>query len=162
MPCDPADPDWCLSELRRSELLGSVVDAAYIENAALMVDFGGTLNYTWHDATGQAHAKSSAFLVPIKLGNLPGELSSCAEGGAGLDIYPDPFVLQEQGSGYVVPFPMNAEVAPGQIARWAFQVDAPKSSHHEFQVVLQLADGREVSSRPVRLSYVKPNPPWNY
>lgn len=159
VPCGGA-ADACLAELRQSGLLGSVADAAYIDDDSLMVDFGGRLDYTWQDAGGEAHAKSSLFLVPLKIGNLPGELQTCAEGGGGLEVYPDPFMLQDEGQGYRVPFSANATVAPGEVSRWSFQVDAPMSSLHEFQVVLQLADGREVASRPVLLSYWKPASPW--
>ena len=46
---------------------------------------------------------------------------------------------------------------PGRVARYGLALNAAKASQHKFKVVMQLADGREITSRPINLLYFVPN-----
>ena len=162
--CPSRDFFACAEALKRSGIFGEVAEAIYVStdmsgDAFIGADFVGSLDYVWQDATGASYRKSSPLRLPVRLGSFE-RIMTCAEGGDEIFEYPDPFVLQANAQNYHVPFPMNATVAPGMISRWSFQIDAAMASRHQFQIVLQLADGREVVSRPVDLTYFKMADIW--
>jgi hypothetical protein len=47
-------------------------------------------------------------------------------------------------------------VTPGFTARWRIELQAPETSEHDFRLVLLTADGRQIRSRPVHLTYFIP------
>jgi hypothetical protein len=43
------------------------------------------------------------------------------------------------------------------VASYALSIDAARSSEHALRIVLQLADGREIRSRPISLMFFRPS-----
>ena len=58
---------------------------------------------------------------------------------------------------YRIPVAFKTAVVAGRNARLLLTIDAEKSSIHDFSVVVQLSDGREITSRPISLLYYKPS-----
>lgn len=67
-----------------------------------------------------------------------------------------PFMLKLDAAPYRLPMPIADSVAAGVTARWRLSFDAPESSNHAFELVLELSDGREVKSQTISLNYFKP------
>ena len=55
-----------------------------------------------------------------------------------------------------LPKSWTTKVAGSQAMAIDFALSAAKSSHHVFQIVLRLADGNEVRSPTIDLSYFRP------
>jgi hypothetical protein len=55
-----------------------------------------------------------------------------------------------------LPEDWNGTIGRNELRRFNFSVSAPKSSSHLFQLVLELADGSQVTSPTVDLSYFEP------
>ncbi len=155
-----SDYGSCLEVAKVAGFFGPLRDAVYLDRASVHALFEGSLRYDWPDASGQMQQRVSPLSLAVKVAQFPWQIQTCAEGGESIEIYPNPFVLETSGAQYRRPFPMSANIAAGTISRWTFQVDAAMASRHQFQVILQLADGREIASRLVDLTYFKPADPW--
>lgn len=161
LTCVGLAQDACLEQAKRSGQLGQVAPALYIgTNGGINADFHGTLTYDWVDRTGQTQRKNSPLRARLKVGSF-NAASECGEGSDFASPFPAPFLLPEEAAAYRFPFLLNGFINPGTVANWNFQIDAPKSSRHVFEVVLQLSDGREVRSGTVDLTYFKRADPSN-
>ena len=125
----------------------------------IYVSLNGTLDYNWRDSAGGSQIRSSPYNVLLPLGHIKIE-AECGEGGERDVIAANPVEFRLDQSGYRLPISFQRNVPAGRTSQYAVTVKAAKSSQHAFKVVLQLADGREVSSRPIDLLYYLPSWFW--
>jgi hypothetical protein len=157
LDCPQADLEECLASEKSAGTFGEYAAAVRLFDVFLMLPASGTLSYDWHDAAGVLHQKQSTFQTDVPIGNF-NWITECGEGSDFEEFPGDPFEFRLDQTQYRIGLNIHEDVPGGIAARWRVRLDAPKSSVHDFRVVLQLADGREVASRPVNLLYFKPNP----
>lgn len=166
LDCGTRSASKCLEVLRNSGLYGNLAAAVRIGNAnvvgvtPIQVPVSVRLQYNWREADGSLHSGDRSFELPLKVGQLPYQLNTCAEGGMAEELFPNPFSLDLDRENYQIGFGLTATVPPGAQQNWTFQVDASRASFHDFQVVLILSDGREIASRPVKLEYMLSRSPF--
>lgn len=153
--CASRTPSQCLQEIRATGLFGPLAPRIGLSLSEIFILAAGTLDYTWTDSQGQARARSSPFRVKVPLGYVydPG---ACAEMSMRELIASKPLKFQLDQFNYRLPISFQRNVPVGQTSRFAIVLSAAKSSSHAFSVVLQLADGREISSRPISLLFYVP------
>ncbi len=152
---DPNDERLCLGELRRSGQFGQLADFISLDYMTVTVAVMGTLDYDWTGSDGTVAHKSSPFSVVLPVASVAND-AECGEGGEIVPVMHDPFMLRLDESNYRVAIPFAGDVTPGFTTRWRIELRAPETSEHEFDLVLLLADGRQLGSRPVHLSYFIP------
>jgi hypothetical protein len=157
--CVGGDLAACFEALRSQGAFGALTEAVYPRldlgnESGAFTDFEGRLSYGWTDVDGIQRTETRDFRVTFRLA-LFDDVIGCGEGGTGLTPIPNTLVFALDRGPYRLPFAVAAAVRPGFVQRWQIEVEAPRSSTHEFQIVLQLADGREVRSRPVDLLYFR-------
>jgi hypothetical protein len=145
----------CLREVKATGVFGSLADLVSLDPVGAVVDVLGELEYAWNDNKGARRTASSPFRIKLSLGNLKSELES-GEGGSREIITRTAQRLRLDAANYRIPISYQANVAAGRTSRLVLPIEAEKSSSHDFRIVLQLADGREVSSRPINLLYYRP------
>ncbi len=146
----------CLARLTASGIFGNLTDYVFIQDRKFGVRAVGRVAFNWRDADGRLQNGEAPFDAFIPLGTFysPAE----CEGGDLKDInYGKPFELKLDTSNYRIPFSINGAVSTASVGRWRVLLDAPKSSRHQFQLVLLLADGREIISRKISLLIYRPN-----
>jgi hypothetical protein len=153
--CADSDRQACLAQAKAAGILGEYADAIRLSDPFLLVSASGALEYDWHDADGLIHHKSSSFHTDIPLAEI-NSTAECGEGAGPEEIWGRPFSFKLDHSQYRIGLKITEDVPAGITARWRIWLDAPKSSIHDFRIVFQLADGREVASRPLNLLYFKP------
>ncbi len=152
---DPNDERLCLAELRQSGHFGELSDYLSLDYTTVTVNVQGTLDYNWTASDGTVSAKSSTFSVVLPIASVANN-AECGEGGEIVPVRHDPFMLKLDESGYRIAIPFAGDVTPGFTSRWRIELQAPETSEHDFQLVLLLADGRQIASRPVHLTYFIP------
>ena len=152
---DMSDERQCLAEVAESGNFGELAGYLSLLGTTIQAAATGTLDYDWTDADGKTRHKSSPFSTELAVGEVYTE-AECGEGGEVIPVSHDPFVFKLDESGYRIGIPIVDEVAAGFTGRWRVKFSAPESSVHEFRLVLVLADGREVASRPIKLLYFMP------
>ncbi len=153
---DPNDERLCLAELKRSGHFGQLADYLSLAYTTVSVTVMGTLDYDWAEsgATDMNH-KTSSFSVVIPVASVAND-AECGEGGEPMPVRRDPFELHLDEKGYKIAMPFSADVEPGFTARWRIELGAPETSLHDFSIVLLLADGTQVRSRPIHLTWFMP------
>jgi hypothetical protein len=152
---DPNDERLCLAELKQSGNFGEVADFISLEFQTVTINIQGTLDYDWSGSDGTVSAKSSPFAVVLPIASVATD-AECGEGGEIIPVSHDPFMLRLDQSNYRIAIPFAGDVTPGFTSRWRIEVQAPETSEHDFELVLLLADGRQIVSRPVHLTYFIP------
>jgi hypothetical protein len=152
---DAEDKRLCLGEIRQSGLYGELSSVLGLNDRVLQVDVTGSIDYDWQAADGSTKHKTSPFRAPLMLGTLPLG-AECGEGGEIIPVKHEPFMLKLDSQNYKIAVPFSGEVTPGFMMRWRMELEAPETSAHDFHMVLVLADGRQVASRPVHLTYFNP------
>jgi hypothetical protein len=152
---DPNDERLCLAELKQSGNFGEVADFISLEFQTVTINIQGTLDYDWSGSDGAVSAKSSPFAVVLPIASVATD-AECGEGGEIIPVSHDPFMLRLDQSNYRIAIPFAGDVTPGFTSRWRIEVQAPETSEHDFELVLLLADGRQIVSRPVHLTYFIP------
>src|SRR5690606_31187430 len=142
----------CLGELRQSGHFGEISDYISLDFMSVTVNIQGTLDYEWTGSDGVTASKSSPLSVVLPIASVAND-PECGEGGEIIPVRHDPFVFKLDESDYRIAIPFRGDVAPGFTARWRIELQAPETSEHEFQLVLALADRRQIASRPVHLTY---------
>jgi hypothetical protein len=155
LTCSSRDRQACLQELRASGTFGSVGQYLTLEGTNIILGAVGALEYTWVDSRGQQHNTTSPLNARLLLGHMVRSIS-CGELGESEPITRKALEFRLDQSGYKLPIGFQRTVAPGRTSRVTVPVQAAKSSQHQFRVVMQLADGREISSQPVNLLYYLP------
>ncbi|OJX55352.1 MAG: hypothetical protein BGO81_08730 [Devosia sp. 66-22] len=152
---DPNDERLCLAELKQSGHFGQLAEFISLEFSTVTVNIAGTLDYDWTGSDGVTAAKSSPFSVVLPIASVAND-AECGEGGEIIPVSHDPFMLRLDESGYRIAIPFAGDVTPGFTSRWRIELQAPETSEHDFALVLLTADGQQIRSRPVHLSYFIP------
>lgn len=157
--CTSDDDDACVREISASGALGSLADLVWVQNGVyFLVSAKGNLEYDWRDAVGSSHHRTSPFSARLVVATQPIEVE-CGEGALLTEIRQEPFKLQLDRKDYRIPVGLRDDIPAGVTGRWRIKLDADKSSIHQLRFVVQLADGREVASRPIRLQFARPAMP---
>jgi hypothetical protein len=155
-PCRSGSQAECFSKILASGIFGQAAPYIVRDEYDIRANLVGSLQYKWKDDKGQLNARVSPCTVRVILGTLEGG-GECE----GADIEPiktkTPMTLSDGKSNYRAPFAFRTTIAPGRVSRYSLPIRAPKSSRHDFRVVLVLGDGREIRSRPIDLLYFTPN-----
>jgi hypothetical protein len=146
----------CLQQIRSSGLFGRLSSVIQLDNPFVYVGLAGTLDYDWHDGAGAQHSRSSPFNLRMALAHTDIGME-CGEGGERDPIAANPIEFKLDKSDYRLPISFQRSIPAGRTSQLTATVEAAKSSDHLFTLVLQLADGREVRSRPVSLLYFRPS-----
>ena len=152
---DPNDERLCMAELKQSGNFGQVAEFISLEFQTVTINIEGTLDYSWTGSDGVTAQKSSPFAVVLPIASVASD-AECGEGGEIIPVNHDPFMLRLDESNYRIAIPFAGDVTPGFTSRWRIEVEAPETSEHDFELVLLLADGRQITSRPVHLTYFFP------
>lgn len=152
---DPNNTDQCLGEIRQSGHFGQLADYISLDYTTVVTAVSGTLDYDWTASDGTTSHKSSPFQVTLPIASVAND-AECGEGGEIIPLRRDPFKLRLDDKGYRIALPFTAEITPGFTTRWRVELSADETSLHDFQIVLALADGRQVASRPIHLTYFMP------
>jgi hypothetical protein len=152
---DPNDADQCLAEIRQSGHFGQLADYISLDYSTVVAAVAGTLDYDWTASDGTTSHKSSPFQVTLPVASVAND-AECGEGGEIIPLRRDPFKLHLDEKGYRIALPFTADVTSGFTTRWRIELSADETSLHDFQIVLALADGRQVASRPIHLTYFMP------
>jgi hypothetical protein len=159
--CSGTSRAACLEQIKSTGIFGSIASQVGLkdESTSIFVALQGTLDYSWRDSKGAVQTRSSPYRLELPLGHIKIE-AECGEGGEREVVAAKPVQLRLDQEGYRLPISFQRSVPAGRTSQYAVTVTAAKSSLHEFKVVLQLADGREISSRPVNLTYYLPSWFW--
>lgn len=149
--------DKCLDEAKRAGIFGKLNEAVGIRGANFVLPYHAEISYDWEDTNGQSHSKKSLFNLALGFGSRDTE-AECGEGGTAEARFKKPFMLRTDAENYKIAVPLSDDVPAGVTARWRIQLDAEMSSTHKLRIVAQLADGRDVASRPLEVLYFKPKP----
>jgi hypothetical protein len=151
----------CLAEIGGRQLFGTLLDKIAnpprIQDSTIFATTAaGVLEYDWTDAGGQMHHRVSPLRPVLWLGQILIE-AECGDGSTTERIARGSVKLQVDRANYRIPVPFQRQVPAGRVQPYSMLVEAPRSSQHDFTIVLQLADGREIRSRPVNLLYFLPS-----
>jgi hypothetical protein len=152
---DPNDERLCLAELKQSGQFGELNDFISLDYMTVTVNVAGTLDYDWAESGGTPQHKSSPFAVTLPIASVAND-AECGEGGEIIPVSHDPFMLHLDEINYRIAIPFAGDVTPGFTSRWRIELQAPETSEHDFSLVLLTADGRQIQSRPIHLSYFIP------
>jgi len=144
------------SEIQASKLFGSASGIIAFQAGNFTTDVVGTIAYDWTDANGGEHHRQSPFHSTITLGGLR-PAPECGEGAAIERVQHKSVLLRNDAQGYRLAVPFARAVPAGRVARYSVAIDAERASEHKFSLVVQLADGREIRSRPIDMLYFKPS-----
>jgi hypothetical protein len=168
---NPGNPRACIKEIGGANVFGTLSERVAFsktheeddpnDNSAyydldLITIVAGALEYDWTDASGSGHRRSSPFRANLWLGKLSTRLE-CGDGASVKRIRQNPLDLKLDQARYRIAVPFRQGLPAGRVARYALLLNAARASDHDFTVVLQLADGREIRSRPVNLLYFLPS-----
>jgi hypothetical protein len=149
------DPQACLKEMRATGKLGTLAEYVGLEDGTFILKMRSVLEYSWHDSKNTKHDWSHPFTASIPLGFVKSEVE-CGEGGGPQIISTKPQQFKVDASTYRIPVAFKTAISPGGTKPLILPVEAGKSSQHEFAVVVQINDGREIKSRRIELTYYKP------
>jgi hypothetical protein len=153
--CQTKSLPTCFQQIKSSGVFGSIAQQIGLKGNDMYVAALGTLDYTWQDSKGGQHTASSPYNLTVPLGHIKME-AECGEGGERNVIAANPLELRLEQSGYRIPVSFQRTIPAQQTSRFTVTLKAAKSSEHDFTVALQLANGREISSRPISLLYYVP------
>jgi hypothetical protein len=156
-PCASEDeiPN-CLATLVQSGLFGQLGGAMFTEYTHVYTQVSGMIDYGWTDSQGRPQQRQSP--ISVKLPVLDFVIGPVAEYGApeAVNRKLPAITLALDQQNYRIPFSYRARLGAQENKRFALTLDAEKSSHHVFRIVLQLADGSTVSTAPIDLLMFKP------
>lgn len=146
----------CLAEIVATGVFGTLGRNVSLSGRDVGISVAGLLDYVWADGKGVETSRSSPFNARLLLGRTPVE-AECGEGAEREKIAKRVLDFRLDQSRYRIPVAFERSIPAGRSARYTVDLKAAKSSEHDFRVVLQLSDGRRVTSRPIRLTYFTPN-----
>jgi hypothetical protein len=150
----------CFEQVKRSGVFGSLRDFVFRQQGdnVIYTALTGRIEYQRPDGNGANKIRVSTFtmFVPLIKFNV-----SMAEMGCESALKPDlnnniELPLDGRRRRISLPEDWNGTIGRNELRRFNFSVSAPKSSSHLFQLVLELADGSQVTSPTVDLSYFEP------
>jgi hypothetical protein len=149
----------CVEGIKNSGVLGRLKDLVFRRknDTFLYTALTGRTEYKWNDESGKSHDRVSTFTWNVSLLRL---VPPNAEEGFGepveRQVKSTALSLDRRKYQVSLPKTWNAKLAGSQAMQFDFALSATKSSHHVFQIVLQLADGNQVRSPMVDLTYFRP------
>ncbi len=148
----------CFARLKQSHVLGDLGNSMYVEpdGDTIYSEVKGSIDYTWTEDKGRTNNSKGSFSVTVPLGRFAvGGGAEC--GGSGpMDRTEHPIVLPLDRQHYRIPLNWHARMLSRQEQKFALSLASLKSSHHQLKVVLQLSDGRTISSPVIDLTYFIP------
>lgn len=156
--CNGDTFEACEKTIREQTDFGPLAEHVTLNAGHMRTPVKGVLEYEWQDAAGVTHTKSSPFSVDLVVARMD-FAAECGEGGSPEDRQLKPFDLAIDKKGYRIMVPLRDDIPPGVTGRWRIRLQAPRSSSHDFHIVFELADGRQIASRPVDMLYFKPKIP---
>jgi hypothetical protein len=153
--CAAKTPGACLNQFRATGKMGKLTNFVQLDGTIFVLKFASTLEYSWRDAKSNLQNWTHPFTAMLPLSFIKPPFCG-AEGGGPQIITSKAQQLRLDEAGYRIPIAYQATVPPTRTIPLVFPVEAPKSSSHDFTIVIQLADGREIRSRPVNLLYYRP------
>jgi hypothetical protein len=154
--CKSKVPSQCLQEVRRSGKFGTLGKYIDLGETIIILKLATVLEYSWHDSKGNKRDWKHPFVTKLNLGILKQEAEQ-GEGATPQIVTTKTQQFKLDASGYRIPVAFQAPIQSGRTNPLILAVEAEKSSEHEFTVVIQTADGREIRSRPVKLTYYRPS-----
>jgi hypothetical protein len=146
----------CFAKLKETRIFGELGNNVYVENNIVFSDVSGTIDYSWVDYKGATIKSTAPFKVSVPLGKFAFVAGpECgAEGPIDRNEHPIIFPLDRQG--YRIPLNWHTRMLPRQEQKFSLSLASRKASHDVFKVVLQLSDGRTISSPVIDMSYFTP------
>jgi hypothetical protein len=146
----------CLADLAQTGIFGQIGGAMFSDYTHVYTQVSGIVDYSWADSQGTEQQSQSPFTVTLPV--LEFDVGSVAEYGApeAIDRKLRTISLPLDRQNYRIPFNYRERLGAQQNKRFSLTLDAEKSSHHRFTVVLRLADGSTVSAQTVDLLFFKP------
>jgi hypothetical protein len=135
--------------------LGRLAEYVEMQDTNFVVRLAGELDYSWQDSKSNVQNWSHPFKATLPLGFLK-RTGECGEGGGPQIVTTKAQQFKLDTTGYKIPIAYQTTVAPSRTVPLVFPIEALKSSVHDFSVVIQLANGREIRSRPIDLLYYRP------
>lgn len=161
--CDVNRIKACIATIGGGKVFGSIADKVSLppgdkgnDEPRLVTMVAGVLEYQWTDAAGQTHPRVSPFRGILWLAQIYVEAER-GEGSTAERPIRKTIQLMVDRSDYRIALPFQREVPAGRVAAYSLPIEAPRASEHDFAIVLQLADGREIRSRPIHLLYFRPS-----
>jgi hypothetical protein len=152
----PKSLQTCLQDLKANGTFGSLGEKVALSESFVVMKPTGRLEYSWRDASGTSRRAASPFTATLPLAFLRQEVE-CGEGAGREAITAVAQQLRLDASNYRVPVSFRTSIPAGRTSQLILPIKAGKSSVHDFKVVLQLSDGREIRSQPVNLLYYVPS-----
>lgn len=152
----PKTVQACLQDLKANGTFGSLNDKVALSESFIVIGATGRLEYSWRDAKGTSRQASSPFAATLPLTFLRQE-NECGEGAGREPITTTAQQLRLDASNYKVPVSFRSTIPAGRTTQLTLPIKAAKSSEHDFTMVLQLSDGREIRSQPINLLYYVPS-----
>jgi hypothetical protein len=152
----------CFERIQNSGIFGKLKNQVFAEGSetagqVAYTEVTGRIEYKWVDHGGKTIDRASSFAMSIPLLQYD---SAQAEMG-----YQEPYEEQVKSVGLTLdrrkyriqlPKTWNVKIPASGAMQFDLPLSATRSSHHKFQVVLQLANGDEARSSMVDLSYFRP------
>lgn len=155
LQCPSQNAQACLRTARQNPIFGNLAQRMTLKNNTLIVQMTGTVSYSFIDHAGARQQKSVPISLPIGLANI----YALAEGGSDgppKALRAEPLRLKIDAAPYTLPVPFRTTIAPGRTANFTLQLDAEKSSWHDFRFAARLSNGTEILSPPINMLYFKP------
>jgi hypothetical protein len=149
----------CLARLKQTGILGDLANYVYTQQNQLLTSVAGSFQYDWTDVDKRANHRTSPFKVVSRI--LFFETGGGPECGAPgpVDRSDKPVKLSLDQTGYRIPLEWHGQVKSRQTSSFSLSLAAEKSSHHVLKLVLVLADGGNLISPTLDISYFLPRMP---
>ena len=151
----------CFQRVTATGVLGGLKDFVYASGNVLYTTMAGRIEYQWSGSDGKINANASPFSINLPLVTFRIEMGegSCEDEmdrSAGSKNQLTTLSLDRRNYQLHLPKTWNTKIIQGRTTQFDLVLSAAKSSQHKFQLVLQLADGSQVTSPVVDLSYFRP------
>lgn len=146
----------CAARLKATGAFGALADVFRIEFRRIVAPVAGEVEYGWRAQKGRTRRQTARFETTLSLGELDFQVAEMGEGGDPEDLASKAFKFRLDERDYRMRVRLRDTVPAGVTARWRLPFEAEKNSDHEFRMLFELSDGRVISSRPIRLTYLRP------
>jgi hypothetical protein len=151
----------CVSKAKKTGVFGKLTDFVFNSQNVIFTTMSGRLQYQWKSDQGELRQKTSQFSFNIPLVSFDIEMgeAGCQDAtdrGSAIKSAPSLFSLDRNMYQIHLPKKWQTKIAQGTTKKFDFELSAPKTSKHMFQLVLKLTDGSQVASPMVDLSYFWP------
>lgn len=148
----------CIADWQGSDLLAGLSGATFDNGSSqLLTRLWGILEYTWTDAKGGSNQRQSPVIIDFPLLDV-GLGAECGAGGPVERGFPTAKLPLDEVN-VRIPINYTDTIAPREQKRFGLNFVADKSSRHHFRFVIELADGRTISSPDIDLTYFIPRSP---